>query len=196
MQKKEDNGIKYIFTKGLILIVTGLMFGLMSLPVLAIKSDFWAVVFSLVIIVPYFYVIFISGRMSGEYCYKMIRKNQLKVQQGQAVAKGQKLLEYHWAKGLLFSVLFPAWQIILLILGLIIKNGILCGIVAIYNMGFMGILSVFGLYKAGADILDLLFLIIILLLTAAFEAGYITGGEKLKKQHQEIESEIRFFNSL
>lgn len=198
MQKnriKENNGISYIFTKGLFLILIGLLFDFMAVPALIIKSNFWAIVVALLILLPFLYVIFIFGRQSGEHCYKAIKKNKLMNQQGQSVTKAQKLLEYHWAKGLLFCALYPAWQIILLILGLVLKNAVLCGIVNVYNMGFLGILSITGLYKAGADLYDLLFLIIILLIPAIFEVGYVLGGEKLKKQHQEIEMEIKLFNS-
>ena len=82
-----------------------------------------------------------------------------------------------------------------MISGILFKNGVLCGIVNLYNMSFMGILSVAGLYKVGADLKNLLFLIIILIVPIIFEVGYILGGEKLKRQHQEIEMEIKLFNS-
>lgn len=197
MQKNKikDNGIRYIFTKGLYLILIGLLFDFMGAPVLMIKSDFWAIMFALLILLPFFYVMFISGRMSGEHCYKAIKRNKLLIGQGQSITKEQKFLEYHWSKGFLFSALYPVWQIILLILGVLLKNGVLCGIINLYNMSFLGILSVAGLYKAGADLKDLLFLIIILIVPIIFEAGYILGGEKLKRQHQEIEMEIKLFNS-
>ena len=198
MQKnriKENNGISYIFKKGLFLILIGLLFDFMAAPALLIKSDFWAVVFALFILLPFLYIVFISGRMSGEHCYKAIKRNKLMAQQAQPVTKAQKFLEYHWAKGLLFCSLYPIWQIIFLILGLLLKNAVLCGIVNLYNMSFMGILSIAGLYKTGADLYDLFFLIIILIVPAVFETGYILGGEKLKKQHQEIEMELKLFNS-
>ena len=192
---KDNNGISYIFSRGLFVILIGLIFDLTAFPSLLIKSNFWAILFSILIMLPFLYVIFIIGKITGEHCFKANRKNSLKIQQGETVTRSQRFLEYHWAKGFLFCALYPLWQIILLVLGIILKNSILTGIVNLYNMSFMSILSVAGLYKPGADLFDLLFLIIILIVPIIFEAGYIIAAEKLKRQHREIAQEIKLFNS-
>ncbi|HEY8443500.1 MAG TPA: hypothetical protein VIL24_01725 [Clostridia bacterium] len=194
--KNKDSGIRYIFTKGLHLIVFGLIFNVVSLPIIGL-SAFWRVLLSLVILAAYFYVIFTLGKMSADYCFKAHKRNILKEKQGETVTKSQRFLEYQWWKGLVFSALYYVWQTIILILALALKNKILNAIISFYNLSFANILSAAGAIENFIDVsgYSALYFIIIFLVPLAFAAGYIFNGETLKKQHQEIKMEIKLFNS-
>ncbi|NLC16626.1 MAG: hypothetical protein GX756_01935 [Clostridiales bacterium] len=197
MDKKiKGSGIKYIFTRGLFLFMVGLMFDVMSLPIMAIHSPFWSVFFSLAIIIPFLYVVFVSGRMSGEHCFKAYKRNLLRAKQGEPILKSQKFLEYHWAKGFIFSAVYYIWQAVILILALTLKNRILNTIIVFYNLAFANILDIAGIINMSAvSNFSALFFIIIFAVPLIFEAGYILGGERQKKQHQEIQLEIKLFNN-
>ncbi|HHW89665.1 MAG TPA: hypothetical protein GX745_02005 [Clostridiales bacterium] len=194
--KIKDSGIKYIFTRGLFLFMIGFMFDIMALPVLAIKSPFWSVIFSLIVIIPFMYVVFVSGRMSGAHCYKAFKRNLLRAKQGEPISKSQRFLEYHWAKGFIFSAVYYVWQVIILSLALMLKNRILNTIIVFYNLAFANILDISGAIQMSAvSNFSALFFIIIFAVPLIFEAGYILGGEKQKIQHQEIQMEIKLFNN-
>ncbi|HEY8419578.1 MAG TPA: hypothetical protein VIL03_04000 [Clostridia bacterium] len=195
--KNKDNGIKYIFTKGLTLIFIGLAFNLLALPVIGLTSPFWAILVSIIILAGYYYLMFTLGRLSADYCFKAYKRNLLREKQGEQVLKAQKLLEYQWWKGLVFSSLYYVWQVIVLSLALILKNKILNAIISFYNLSFANILNAAGAINNLLDITPFspLFFIFIIAAPLAFEAGYIFNGEILKRQHQEIKMELKLFNS-
>lgn len=195
--KNKDNGVKYIFTRGLTLTFTGFIFNMMALPVLSIPSPFWSVLISIAIMLLFYYVVFVFGRMSGEHCFKAYKRNLLRIKQGESISKSQKLLEYHWSKGFLFSAIYYIWQIILLVIALIIKNKALNLIISYYNLAFANILNTTEIIQKMGDTssYNALFFIVIIIVPLIFEAGFVLSGEKLKKQHQEIKMEIRMFNS-
>jgi hypothetical protein len=195
--KSKDNGIKYIFTRGLTLIIFGLLFNVLALPIIGLPSLFWAVLLSILILAGYYYLMFVLGRMSADYCFKAYKRNLLREKQGEPVLKTQKLLEYRWWKGLVFSALYYIWQVIVLILALSLKNKILNAIISFYNLSFANILTAAGVINNLLDVssFSALFFIVIFAVPLVFEAGYIFGGEALKKQHHEIKMELRLFNS-
>ncbi|HEY8423680.1 MAG TPA: hypothetical protein VIL23_02850 [Clostridia bacterium] len=195
--KNKDNGVLYVFTRGLTLIFAGITFDMLALPVIGVQSQFWSVILSIAIILAFFYIVFVLGRMTGERCFKAYKRNLMKIKHKEPVLKSQRLLEYHWSKGFLFSSLYYVWQIIILFFALIFRNKTLNLIICFYNLAFSNLLGAADLIESFTVVsnVNALFFIVILAVPLIFEAGYVYSGEKLKKQHQEIKMQIKSFNS-
>lgn len=192
---KGDNGFVYFITRGLILLAVGLFFDILALIIFSVKSSVWQFIISLITIIPIFYIAFISGKIGGEHTFKAAKRNKVKIKQGDKVTAAQKFIEYHWAKGLIVGGVYAFPQIVLLTLGLIMKNTILCAVIEIYNMSFYGILFSLGIIEAGAEPIKALYYIIIFAIPAIYEIGFVLRAKVLKKQQLEIESELLLFKS-
>lgn len=189
-ETKQNLG-KYTLT-AITMYAFSLLFSLLSLIFIIDKIPSWLkFVVSFIFIVPILYISFLQGKSSGEKLFKARAKTTLSnLHAEEAIAIPYHRCVYH-VLGFVVPLLF------VLIFAVIFDNGVLRLILYAFEFPAALLFSSVGVLPlhTASPIMLAVFIPYTLIVAGMFVLGYLLKAYRLKRQHADIESEIRMFDN-
>lgn len=172
-----SNGVKYYILRAVMMYLFAAMTSMIAVFIKSTES-IWAIIFSILLIIPNFLLNTISARTAGEESAKASIEHRQKFLEGQAVSKKALFMDSHWTRGIFVGAVYAVPQIIILLIGMLLGNSGVLWAVRIFNMPVAVILIALEFKFNYVGILNLLYLIPIILNCIAFEVMYVLSYKR------------------